>query len=295
MSLQIFPQELLIVVLEQVCHLIVKDLTTLNVKHTECAKFLHQFLQLHLVSRSFHGLLTHYVRVDGKPIRKRLLELQMQKLTTVLELSEIMDNPLKKSTLYRACGYVWKNPLQFNILSDLFDTAQFLSGGAARLFLFYAPKCCRELLTETNYIESGELPSEDNIYEYGDQNADSKAHASTNLANLVCRKTYKSQTQKYCKQPWAGIEFVVERYKFPFTIHWPNCGYWIGTSLSSFKMTTDGFNSRTRQPPYPVGERIVSEEEGQYWLWFIPGKRYFLIDYSKSWLVNSMCCTVSSI
>src|SRR5271170_894267 len=210
MSLQTFPQELLLVVLEQVCRLIVKDLTTLNVKHTECAKFLNQFLQLHLVSRSFHRLPTHYVRVDGKPIRERLLELQMQKLTTIFELVEIMDKGLNKSTIYRACGHVWKNPLQFNTLSDLFDTTgAFLSMGAARLFLFYAPKCCRELLTETNHIESGELPSEDNLYEYGEQNADCKAHASTNLANLVCRKTYKSQTRKYWQQPRDGIEFVV--------------------------------------------------------------------------------------
>jgi hypothetical protein len=107
-------------------------------------------------------------------------------------------------------------------------------------------------------------------------------------------KTYKTQSRKYRGHAWA-IEFVVGRYRFPFTIHCPKNRYLIGTSISSFIMTTDVVNSSTGQPPYPVGERIVSEEEGQYWLWFIPGQQYLLIDYSKSWFVNSVFHTVSSI
>jgi len=77
MSLQTLPVEVLANVLEQVCRQIVNDLTTSDSKRkptNSYAKLLNQFLQLRLVSRSFHAVLTHYVRVDGKSIRNQLLE-----------------------------------------------------------------------------------------------------------------------------------------------------------------------------------------------------------------------------
>jgi len=223
MSLQTLPQVVLGDILEEVCQWIVKDLTTLDPEHTTSyARLLCQFRGLHLVSRSFHALLTHYVRVDGKTIRKRILELQMQKLTALLELIPMVairegSRPvlLHPSTVIQTCGFVWKNPLVFDVLPHLFHTKLFLSPDAAIVFLYWAPEACKEFLMETRDTDSKELPSED---EYESQNSENKAQATRDLNNLVYGKTYKSKTQNLWKSP--GIQFVVGRYRFPFTIQY---------------------------------------------------------------------------
>ena len=79
-TLEGLPQELIADILEYVCEEIVKDLTELQLSSkTPCHKLLHRFVHLHLVSRTFHAVLTHYARVDGVPVRKRLLDLQLGK------------------------------------------------------------------------------------------------------------------------------------------------------------------------------------------------------------------------
>ena len=170
MSPQTFPQELLLVVLEQVCNLIVKDLTTLDLTRTPCGSHLHQFFGLHLVSRSFHGFLTNYIQDDGKPIGKRILELQMQKLTEFLQWYPMVSRrhctkpvPLRRLDIYGVCGYVWKNPLVFSIVPDLFNEDMFLSQDAAKLFLCWAPESCKEWLTETKEIDSEDIQSEEHL------------------------------------------------------------------------------------------------------------------------------------
>jgi len=296
MSLQTFPQELLLVVLEQVCHLIVRDLTTLDLTRKSCGRFLHQFFGLHLVSRSFHGLLTRYIRVDGNPIRKRILELQMQKLINFLQWYPIVGRsefrvpvPLKVSDIYEACGHVWKNPLVFSIVPDLFEEDMFLSQDAAKQFLCWAPESCKEWLTETKEIDSEDIQSEEHLNEYEYKNSNIEDEATAILANLAYGKTYKLNTQN----PWTapGIEFEVGRHKFPFTIHYHDStrrirGYWIGTSISSYTFTTNAFNVRNWLS-YPVRKNVVCEKEGRYWLWFLPGCRYILVDYGDLKVVDS--------
>jgi hypothetical protein len=66
------PQELIIRILECVCELIIKDLTTLTFKPApRYGGSLKQFRQLNLVSKSFHDLLAYSIRVDGLLVKKR--------------------------------------------------------------------------------------------------------------------------------------------------------------------------------------------------------------------------------
>ena len=126
LTLENFSQELLIRIFELVGGSIVQDLIKLDFMeyHESYGRLLNPLLQLHLVSKSFHLLLTHYVLVDGRTLRSRLLDLQMQKLTNYLESAftfgqYLMHNPSLLCTcriritgkdILRNCGFVWKNP-----------------------------------------------------------------------------------------------------------------------------------------------------------------------------------------
>jgi len=71
----------------RVCGSIVEDLSILDFdSRIPCPGILNQsYLQLHLVCQSFHRLLKYYVRVHGRLIRDRLLDLQLIKFTNMLE------------------------------------------------------------------------------------------------------------------------------------------------------------------------------------------------------------------
>ena len=129
LTLENFSQELLIHILEVVGKSIIRDLIKLEFTdyHESYGRLLNPLRQLRLVSNSFHVLLTHHVRVDGRPLRPRLLDLQMQRLKNYLESAftfggYLMHNPSSLFTcksdrgihiagahILRNCGFVWKN------------------------------------------------------------------------------------------------------------------------------------------------------------------------------------------
>jgi len=115
--LEILPPELIICILECVCGLIIKERSTLTFRRPKkpYGSTLNQFRQLNLVSKSFYHLLAYNIRVDGQPIKKRLLDLQMQKFTNYLGFGQA--NILGRSrrqcetlVIRERCGEVWKNP-----------------------------------------------------------------------------------------------------------------------------------------------------------------------------------------
>lgn len=88
--------------------------------------------QLHLVCKSFHGILTDYVHVDGVPIRDRLMDLRMLKFTNFVESVATIKSYLEASQerfhetcrcrveidgdgIVETCGFVGKN-VQFRKL-----------------------------------------------------------------------------------------------------------------------------------------------------------------------------------
>jgi hypothetical protein len=115
--LEILPPELIICILECVCGLIIKELSTLTFRRPKkpYGSTLNQFLQLNLVSKSFYHLLAYNIRVDGQPIKKRLLDLQMQKFTNYLDFGQahILGRSRRQCetlVIRERCGEVWKNP-----------------------------------------------------------------------------------------------------------------------------------------------------------------------------------------
>src|SRR5271154_6749560 len=90
-TLQGLPQELITLILGHVCKQIVQELAAFRSSPLQYPATLKQFLQLLLVSRCFHRVLTLYVRVDGMPVRARLLDLQIQRLRNFLELWDSSD------------------------------------------------------------------------------------------------------------------------------------------------------------------------------------------------------------
>ena len=148
--LEILPQELIICILECVCDLIIKELATLKFRQpkTPYGSTLNQFLQLNLVSKSFYHLLAYSIRVDGQPIKKRLLDLQMQKFTDYLESAEgyllgrgrfiAGRRQCETLVIWKTCGQVWKNPPFVNIVPQLLleEGNYCWSSEAAMYFLF---------------------------------------------------------------------------------------------------------------------------------------------------------------
>jgi hypothetical protein len=152
-TLQGLPQELITDILEYVCEQIVKDLTELHLRSkTPCHKLLHPFVQLHLVSRTFHAVLTHYVRVDGVPVRKRLLDMQLGKFINLVKTSSRFAGydflGCDLSSVLKHSGHVWKNPSLVKIFPQLFAQS-ILEPATARFFLSWGPELFKDLLVET--------------------------------------------------------------------------------------------------------------------------------------------------
>jgi hypothetical protein len=88
MTLGGLPEDVLIQILQTVCESILGNLLIFRVcpkQDERFGLFLNQFLHLNLVCRSFHRHLTHGVRVRGTPVRQKLLDLQTEKFTYLLE------------------------------------------------------------------------------------------------------------------------------------------------------------------------------------------------------------------
>jgi hypothetical protein len=116
MSLGNVPRELFLRILENVCESIVEGRT--EWEYLDCGWFyyatqLRNFSKLNLVSKSFHTLLTHYVRVDETPVRKKVLDLQMLRFTVILEAGQFIASKEGHYTVHAiksVCGPVWNNP-----------------------------------------------------------------------------------------------------------------------------------------------------------------------------------------
>ena len=146
-TLDTLPRELMISILECVCQLIVKELTTLTFsRRVPYGRILNQVTHLELASNLFHTLLKHYVRVDGMPVRQRLLELQMQKFTNYIESVGILgrlprpNHWSEVAEIQKTCGDVWRNPYFRNIIPQLLNEESKLTSGAVIFFIFQLPK-----------------------------------------------------------------------------------------------------------------------------------------------------------
>jgi len=269
LTLQNFSQELLIRILEQVGDFIVQDLMKLDFMdyHQRYGRLLNPLLQLHLVSKSFHVLLTHHVRVDGRPLQSRLLDLQMQKLTNYLESAFTfgryrIHNPSSLCTcrsdrgihvtgnnILRNCGLVWKNPTFRSVCYPnlWINPCWCVFLRETKIWLIFLLRDFKDELVET-------MDSEDDFY---------------------YMQSYKTTVRGWGpSMPMPTIEFIVGQHKFPNRRQAP-VG-WVGLSILSYKAQ--------------FGETITQGEgeEGRYWLWFVPYLRddviyclfeYLVIDY----------------
>jgi hypothetical protein len=300
-TLQSLPHDLTVSILECVCKLIIEQLSALT--STPYGQLLNQFVQLQLVSKSFRMLLTCSVRVDKIPVRKRLLELQIQKFTHYLEFAPIFDKNSYRHTYERyyrvgrtqryaphvsevkdmiltTCGPVWRSPAILSILSQMFtggrltyETTIFF---VSQLRKFLKPELVDGLGKKDDLtgafagldIRTSEETLKGDIYELEDK---------PQVRELVYTQTYSMDTRENWKSP-LGIEFIAGRFKFPvkFPVHIEKLleGELIGMSILSFKDWTPKFHREDR-----YRERIRTGEEGRYWLWFIPNKSYILIDH----------------
>ena len=280
------PQELIIRVLECVCELIIKDLTTLTFKPAQrlgYGRSLKQFRELNLVSNSFHDLLAYSIRVDGQLVKKTLLDLQMQKFTTYLELAYILGRTAV-SDLHKIFGPVWRNPAFINIVPELLGGNTWITPEAAIYFLFQLRKFLDkdQVDTERNRDQDASIFSSSAIINAEDEHDDKDICTlgdDFDFNHLVSNQTYHMHT-KDCSNLPRGVEFVVGKYKFPLqlAVHIPKVwmtGTLIGTSILSFR---DSLYVRWSRKQQIYQDRIREWNEGCYWLWFIPNQAYIFID-----------------
>jgi hypothetical protein len=267
LTLENFSQELLIRILEQVGGSIVQDLVKLDIMnyHDGYGRLLNRFLQLNLVSKLFNVLLTHYVHVDGTPLRSRLLDLQMQKLTNYLESAftfgrYLMHNPSSESLctwrsdrgihitgadILRNCGFVWKNPTFRSVCYPnlWLNPCWCVFLRETKIWLIFL---LRDLFKDQLQVENMGS-GDDFIYNQG----------------------YKTTVRGWGYMSTPTIEFIVGQDKFLNRRQAP-VG-WVGLSILSYKVQ---FRETITQ-----GEG----EEGRYWLWFVPyvcdGIVYCLFEY----------------
>jgi len=288
-TLQDLPLEVITLILQHVCELIVRDLTSFDFRcggrNPYYGKTLNEFVQLLLVSRRFYKILSLCVRVDGKAIRKTLLDLQMQRLINFLEFGGGSKSEYQIHQIGRTCGYVWENPGAPDVILRLFDERHYQSCEAAVFHMCLLPKLLKKVLLKTNetissaLARSGDLESQ----EEQDKNSDDDLNGRLEMPefeNLVHNKTYGMNVRRHAGHD-TKIEFVVGSYKFPsrlpdqtFGLGWCE-GDWIGTSILRFKVTIIS-------PVEEVAEKTFSGEEGSYWLWFTPHQKWILVDYVKS-------------
>jgi hypothetical protein len=302
-TLETLPRELMISILECVCQLIVKELTTLTfTRSVPYGRILNQVTHLELASDLFHTLLKKYVRVDGMPVRQRLLELQMQKFTNYIETVGLLPRvrPHRWSEvaeIQNICGNVWMNPYFRNIIPQLLNEESKLTFEAVIFFIFQLPQLFEAQLVKTaNDSERNLAVAFENLNleekEIHDKSvkADDALGNSPRFDNLVHHRRYRFETGEFVGTTF-GIEFEVGRHKFPFILPvYTNSARsqglqeeWVGTSILSFKNTKRG--SSLDESSYEE-KNIMNGEEGRYWLWFVPNESYILIDYEKLIAMN---------
>jgi hypothetical protein len=230
---------------------------------------LNYFLQLLLVSRCFHRILTLYIRVDGIPVRKRLLDLQMQRLINFLEFGS--GHYKQISGIRTTCGYVWGNPGSPSLIFKLFVEERYQASETAFFHMCLLPK-----LFEKENLTTVEDKEE--TFPLAPRSARNKMGHRPELGDPIHNKTYKINTWR-CRRA-TTIEFEVGRCKFPFrlpdrtTMGYESVkGEWIGISILSFKESITA-------SPWEVGEKTFNGEEGRYWLWCL--RIRILIDYVTS-------------
>jgi hypothetical protein len=305
-TLETLPRELMISILECVCQLIVKKLTTLTfTRRVPYGRILNQVTHLELASDLFHTLLTKYVKVDGMPVRQRLLELQMQKFTNYIESVGVLPGrrrgqPSRWSEvaeIQKTCGNVWMNTYFRNIIPQLLNEESKLTSEAVIFLIFQLPKLFEAQLVKTADDSKRNLTvafenlnlEEKEIHDKSVKTEDAPGN-SPRFDNLVHNRRYRFETGEGI---WStfGIEFEVGRQKFPFVlpVYTKRArssglqGEWIGTSILSSKNTKRGGSLDERS--YEE-KNIMNGEEGRYWLWFVPNESYILMDYEKSIAMN---------
>jgi len=284
--LQTLSQELIIRILEFVCELIIKELTTLTFNPaTRYGRTLKQFLQLNLVSKSFHDILAYSVRVDGQLVKKRLLDLQMQKFTTYLEFADILGRTVYSSertsrseteVIQDRCGQVWRNPAFIDIVPQVFGEQHWITSEAAIYFLFQLTKFLdkEDVDTERNRDQHTSIFRSSAIINDEDEHDHKDIYTLRDefeFDHLVSNQTYRMETSHDVSLP-RGVDFVVGKYKFPLQLAVSIPEVWmkgtlIGTSILSFR---DSVYVRWTRKQQIYQDRIREGEEGRYWLWVYP-------------------------
>ena len=280
-TLRGLPEELITLILEYVCELIVQELTAFPRQRLYGATLNH-FLRLLLVSRCFHRILTLYIRVDGIPVRERLLDLQMQRLRNFFEFGRYKHI----SRIRQTCGNVWGNPGSPSLILKLFVEECYQGPNVAFFHMCLLPKLLgKGNLTAADKEEASPSgPGGLGFWEEQDDSSDDDRNTTDErpgLGDLIRNKTYKMKTSRHWLE--KTIEFVVGRYKFPIRLPDQTTmgsdsvkGEWIGTSILSFKESITA-------PSREIGEKTFNGEDGRYWLWFMPPKNeWILIDYVTS-------------
>src|SRR5271154_4811958 len=126
------PKDCVIRILQLFCESVIVDLTDWNGKESYGA-LLHQYTQLLLVCRTFHSFTNLYVKVDGVPIRKKLIKQQKVRFLDLLGTIEIRwpndPRPAATSTWHgldiqsnvlRLCGSAWNNSTVLENVPRLF-------------------------------------------------------------------------------------------------------------------------------------------------------------------------------
>jgi hypothetical protein len=199
----------MISILECVCQLIVKELATLTfARRVPFGRILNQVTHLELASDLFHTLLKKYVRVDGMPVRQRLLELQMQRFTNYIESVGLLPGRRRGqpndwsevAEIQNTCGNVWRNPYFRSIIPQLLNKESKLTSEAVIFFIFQLPKLFEEQLVKTADDEGNLTVAFENLNlsekEIHDKSVkiDDALGNSPRFDNLVHNRRYRFET-----------------------------------------------------------------------------------------------------
>jgi hypothetical protein len=137
------PVDVFLRILEYVSEKLLEDVKNVQASDS-ITQYLNQYAQLHLVCRSFHELLTHYVLVDGVLFREKLAEAQIGRFKSLLTWHAVrnrkctirFNRSIGPPEILRSCGYVWKNPLFPRFLRCVFVYHEILSEEALGGFTY---------------------------------------------------------------------------------------------------------------------------------------------------------------
>ena len=144
--LECLPQELIILIIEYVCTMIMQDITSVHFGPSySFRKRLHDVVHLQMVCRTFYRIIHSAVLVDGLPIRPRLLCLQMDRFRFHLEgcnscfgKRHSWESPTSNS-IRSYCGPVWYNPEFYSVFPKLFDMESCIREDTSAWLMYQAP------------------------------------------------------------------------------------------------------------------------------------------------------------